>query len=201
MLARVPFAFTLDLDAGAVDQQVQRALRATIRNVDRKRPLASADGAEVRHGPIESRQPQEAFHKASRLAKRHPEQDFHREARLDCGVAEGPRSAPLAGGFGIPVHLGIEPTSHTCKHVLPVNGSSVTRGASKPHCRQPSSWFCRSAMSVCSCREATTLDSRHESLTRFVQQSRCEGGSLFTTNVVILSPLRASSREELQEHL
>jgi putative SOS response-associated peptidase YedK len=26
-------------------------------------------------------------------------------------------------------------------------------------------------MSVCSCREATTLDSRHESLTRFVQQS------------------------------
>ena len=73
VLAGIPFAFTLDLDAGAIDQQVQRALRATIWNVHRKRPLASADGAEVRNVPIEARQPQEAFHKARRLPKRHSE--------------------------------------------------------------------------------------------------------------------------------
>jgi hypothetical protein len=54
MLAWVPFAFTLNLDAGAVDQQVQRARRAAIRNEHRKRPLTWADGAEVRHVPIES---------------------------------------------------------------------------------------------------------------------------------------------------
>ena len=109
VLARVPFAFTLDLDPCAVDKQVQRALRASIWNVDRKCLLPSADGAEIRHIPIESRQPQEASHKASRLAKRHPEQDFHREARLDRGVAERLRSAPLAGRFGMPIHLGVEP--------------------------------------------------------------------------------------------
>jgi len=44
---------------------VQRALRATIRDVDRKRPLASTDGDEVRNVPIEARQPQQAFHEAT----------------------------------------------------------------------------------------------------------------------------------------
>ncbi|MDF3905382.1 hypothetical protein, partial [Paracoccus sp. AS002] len=34
-----------------------------------------------------------------------------------------------------------------------------------------SSWSCRSGVWVCSCIPATTLDSRDESLTRFVQQS------------------------------
>tara|TARA_R110002110_G_scaffold383080_1_gene594384 strand:- start:413 stop:697 length:285 start_codon:yes stop_codon:yes gene_type:complete len=67
VLARIPFAFTLDLDAGAIDKQVQRALRATIWNVHRKRPLAAADGAEVRHNPVQPREPQQAFHKASLL--------------------------------------------------------------------------------------------------------------------------------------
>ena len=41
MLARVPLAFTLDLDAGAVDQEVQRAVRATIRDVHGQRLLAT----------------------------------------------------------------------------------------------------------------------------------------------------------------
>jgi hypothetical protein len=73
MLARIPLAFSFDLDAGAVDQQVQRALRAAIRNVDRKCPLTSADGAEVRHGTSETRQPLEAFNEARNLLKCHPE--------------------------------------------------------------------------------------------------------------------------------
>jgi len=57
---------------------VQRALRAAIRNDHRKRPLAAADGAEIRHNPVQPREPQQAFHKARRLAKRHPEKHFHR---------------------------------------------------------------------------------------------------------------------------
>lgn len=122
MLTCVPVALTLNLDAGAVhcpamvclqtmreDQQVQRALRAAIRNDHRKRPLAAADGAEVRHNSVQPREPQQAFHKASRLAKRHPEKHFHRQTGLDRSVAACLRPAPLAGGFGIPVHLGIEP--------------------------------------------------------------------------------------------
>jgi hypothetical protein len=67
MLARVSLAFPFNLDAGAIhcpavvclqtkrrNKQVQRALRAAIRNVRRKCLLAAADGAEVRHVPIES---------------------------------------------------------------------------------------------------------------------------------------------------
>ena len=42
MLASIPFAFPFYLDAGAIDQEVQRTLRAEIRNVDRTRPLTSA---------------------------------------------------------------------------------------------------------------------------------------------------------------
>jgi len=55
---------------------MQRALRAAIRNVDRKRPLPSADGAEIRHVPVQPHQPQEAFHNARRLAKRHADRTF-----------------------------------------------------------------------------------------------------------------------------
>ena len=109
MLAGVPLAFSFDLDASAIDQEVQWAFRAAIGDVDRKRPLPSADGAEVRHGPVQTRQPQQALDEARRLTKRHPEQHFHGQACLDRGITEGPRSAPLAGRFGIPVHLGIEP--------------------------------------------------------------------------------------------
>ncbi|PIL21314.1 hypothetical protein P775_04820 [Puniceibacterium antarcticum] len=61
------------------DQKVQWAVRAAIRNVDRKRPLTAADGAKVRDVPIESRQPQQAFHKARSLTQGHPEQHLHRQ--------------------------------------------------------------------------------------------------------------------------
>jgi hypothetical protein len=80
VLAGIPLAFPFDLDAGAIhcsavvclqtkrsDKQVQRALRAAIRNVHRKCLLALADGAGLRQVPIECRKPQEAFHKACHL--------------------------------------------------------------------------------------------------------------------------------------
>ncbi len=109
MLARIPFAFPFDLDAGAIDQEVHRALRAAILDVDRKRPLTSGQSAEVRHDPVQSRQSQEAFHKARCLPKRHPEQHFHGQACLNGGITVGRLSAALSGGRSIAIHLGIEP--------------------------------------------------------------------------------------------
>jgi hypothetical protein len=51
VFARVPLPFALDLDAGAVDQQVQRTLRPAIGDVDLQGLLPPAQGAEVRHRP------------------------------------------------------------------------------------------------------------------------------------------------------
>lgn len=77
MLAGVPIAFTLDLDACAVDQQVQRAFRSTIGDVHLQTLLASRQRAEVRHRPIQTDQLQQALDEASRLAECHAEQHFH----------------------------------------------------------------------------------------------------------------------------
>lgn len=43
MLAHIPFSFALDLDPCAVDQQVQRTLRATMRNVHLQGLLATTE--------------------------------------------------------------------------------------------------------------------------------------------------------------
>jgi len=67
-------------------------------------------GTEVRHFPVQPRPARwQGFNKACRLAECHSEQHFHGQARLDRGVDERSRSAPLAGRSGAPVHLGIEP--------------------------------------------------------------------------------------------
>jgi hypothetical protein len=52
MLAGIPLAFALDLDACAVDQQVQRTACSTVGNVYLQGLLATAQGAEVRHRPV-----------------------------------------------------------------------------------------------------------------------------------------------------
>lgn len=54
MLAGVPLDFTFDLDAGAVDQQVQWAVGATIRNVDGGGLLAARQRAKVGYGPVQT---------------------------------------------------------------------------------------------------------------------------------------------------
>jgi hypothetical protein len=90
VLARVPFAFALDLDTCAIDEQVQRALRPSIRDVHGQRLLASAQRAEVGHRPVEADQPQQALDEAASpwslgpmafpwldLAERHAKQHFH----------------------------------------------------------------------------------------------------------------------------
>lgn len=83
MLTRVPLALSLDLDPGAVDQKVQRALRAPMRDVHGQRLLAAAQSAEVGHIPVQANQPQQALNEPGRLPQRQPEQDFHRQAGLD----------------------------------------------------------------------------------------------------------------------
>jgi hypothetical protein len=70
-----------------------------------------------------------------------------------------------------PNHLGVKPTSHTCKHVLPVNGSIAIPGASAPHYNATSSWSCTLFGPNCSYRPAIRLDSKGESFTRFERQS------------------------------
>ena len=54
VLAGVPLAFTLCLDAGAVAQQVQRPLRALIRRGHGQGLLVPAQSAEIRHRPLEA---------------------------------------------------------------------------------------------------------------------------------------------------
>lgn len=109
MLARVPFAFTLDFDTGAVAQEVQRALRATIGNVHSESLLAARQGAEIRDLPIQPGQSQQAFDETRSLPERHSEEHFHRQAGLDSSITLGRLSPALAGGHGVPAHFGIEP--------------------------------------------------------------------------------------------
>ena len=109
MLAGVPLGFALNLDTGAVDQQVQRTLGAAIRDIDGQRLLAARQRAEVGHRPVEANQSQQAFDEACRLPKRHAKQNLHRKARLDSGVAIALLAATPACRRGIPAHLGVEP--------------------------------------------------------------------------------------------
>ena len=109
VLARVPLAFALNLDAGAVDQQVQRPFGATIRDVDGEGLLAAAQRAEVGHRPVKPDQAQQAFDEPRRLPECHAEQHLHGKAGLDRAIAVALPAATPACRCGLPAHLGIEP--------------------------------------------------------------------------------------------
>jgi len=109
MLAGVPLTFSLDLDPGAVDQQVQRPLGAAIWNVHRQSFLATRQRAEVGDSPVQTDQAQQALDEAGRLPERHPKQHLHRKAGLDGAIAVGLPPPALACRRGIPAHLGIKP--------------------------------------------------------------------------------------------
>jgi len=116
-----PLPFALDLDPCAVDQQVQRSLRSAIRNVDLQGLLAAAQGAEVRHSPVQVDQVQQALDEPCRLPERHAEQDLHRQAGLDrflsliTAVVGLPTT--LAGRRGLPGHGGIKPALRRLKAI------------------------------------------------------------------------------------
>jgi hypothetical protein len=116
-----PLAFPLDLDPGAVDQEMQRTLRRPMLDVHGKGLLATAERAEVRHIPVQADQGKQALDETRRLPRRHcrldqwrsnvdhAEKDIHRQAGLDCGVAVDGLSPTLAGRLGRPDHARIEP--------------------------------------------------------------------------------------------
>ena len=87
MLARVPLAFTFHLDAGAIDEQVNRPLGAAIWDGHVLGLLPPGQGAEVEHRPVETDQPQQALDEPGRLSQGHAEQDLHRKTGLGRGVA------------------------------------------------------------------------------------------------------------------
>jgi hypothetical protein len=78
VLASLPFAIAEELDPGAVDQQVQRAVRTAIRDLDGQGLLPAAKRGKVRHGPVQAGQSQQAGHHSGGLAQRQLEQDFDR---------------------------------------------------------------------------------------------------------------------------
>ena len=73
VLAGVPFAFALDFDPGAIDQQVQRALGTAVGDVDGQGLLTARQSAEVGHRPVEANQTQQALDEPGRLTERHAE--------------------------------------------------------------------------------------------------------------------------------
>ena len=109
MLAGVPFAFTLSFDACAINQKVQRAGAATIRQVHVQRPLAAAQRAEIGNCPVQPDHLQQAFHKASGLSERQVKQHLDRQAGLDRSIAKAVSSAALAARWRNPDHIRVEP--------------------------------------------------------------------------------------------
>ena len=88
MLARLPFAIAEELDASAVDQQVQWPIGTSIRNLDGQDLLPPAQRREVRHGPVQTRQPEQAGHHSGGLAQRELEENLDRQAELNGGIGE-----------------------------------------------------------------------------------------------------------------
>lgn len=109
VLTRVPLAFTLHLDASAINQEVQRSLRPVIGNVHCNGLLAAAQRAGIGHGPVETGQLQQARDESSRLPKRQAKEDFDRQAHLDGSSAVGLLAATPPGGRGFPLHRRIKP--------------------------------------------------------------------------------------------
>lgn len=146
VLARVPFPFALDLDPGAVDQEMQRTIRSAIRNVDLQGLLAARQRAEVGHLPVQTDQPQQALDEAGRLPERHPKQNLHRQAGLDRGIAVVALSTTLAGRRGFPGHGWVKPDRQRAaaleRFVVagPVPGL-VGRGCRSAHGLQLSRWI------------------------------------------------------------
>lgn len=122
VLSGVPLAFTLDLDPGAVHQQVQRTIRTAVWNVHLQGLQPSRQRTEVRNGPIQADQPQQAFDEAASQwslepvaflwfdrTERHSEQHVHRQTGLDGGVDVVRMPAALASRRAFPAHRRFEP--------------------------------------------------------------------------------------------
>ena len=129
VLAGLPFTVAQELDPGAVHQQIQRPRSATIGDLNLQGLLPAAEGRIVRHGPVQPRQAQEARDHPGGLPQRELEQHLDRETELDRRVREDRRTPRVPFMRREPGHLLVEPPSHTCRHVLPGNGSAASRAS------------------------------------------------------------------------
>ena len=159
MLACIPFTFPLDLDPGAVDQEMHWPVLSSIGYVDLQGLLAAAQRAEVWHSPVQFDQLQQALDEPSRLPECHAEHHLHGQAGLDVCVTVVGLPATFAACRSLPDHGRIKP--------------NCQRAAALRY-RRASSRFCRLRVSACSYRPATTLDPLDKSPTGFVQQSRAD---------------------------
>ena len=82
----LPLALAGELDAGAIDQQMQRACLTTNGNPDRHRGLPAAHSAETGDRPVQAQEPHETTNQPSCLAQRELEQDLQRQNGLNQGI-------------------------------------------------------------------------------------------------------------------
>jgi len=109
MLFGLPLAFTQHLDAGAVDQEVQSLCCRLRADRHRKILLATANGTEVGHLPVQASKLEQALRHAHRLAQGQVEQALDRQAELDRRLAVLRTAAPLAAGTAVPAHVLVQP--------------------------------------------------------------------------------------------
>jgi len=109
MLARLPFAVAEELDPGAVDQQVQRAICAAIGDLHREGLLPAAEGGDVRHRPVQPRQPKQAGHHPGGLAQWKLEQDLDRQAEPDGRIGKHRRTSRPPVTRRAPGHVPVDP--------------------------------------------------------------------------------------------
>ena len=109
MLSGLPLAITEELDAGAVDEQVQGAIGAPIGDLDGQGLLPPAQGRIVWHGPVQASHLQQAGHHPCRLPERQLEQDLYRQAELDRRVRKHRRPTGAAVMRRKPGHVLVQP--------------------------------------------------------------------------------------------
>ena len=109
MLARHPFPFALNLDPGAVEQELKRTDRSMIRHLHFQSLLTSAECAAVRCGNVLPHQLEQARCEADRLSQRKAERDFQRQAELDGLIGIDLLASALAGTRCAPCQVRIDP--------------------------------------------------------------------------------------------
>ena len=109
MLACVPLAFTLRLDASAIDQKVQWPCRTLVGDGDGQGSLSPAQGAVVRDRPVQPDKLQQTGHKPDRLPQRQAEQHFECQAGLYRCIAIGLLTASSPRWCSLPYHFRIKP--------------------------------------------------------------------------------------------
>ncbi len=109
VLARLPLAIAEELDTGAVNQQVQRAIGAAVRDLDGQCLLPPAQCRVIWHGPVQVSHLQQAGHHPCRLPKRQLEQNLDGQTELDRRIREHRRATWAAVRRREPGHVLVQP--------------------------------------------------------------------------------------------